>query len=110
MNGITSLATALFTLFASFNLVSALQSKPFYLVIVSDDSSLNGHALGACHEGAAIEGLCKASKVANADKSYQTFHFNYTHSNPNDGILTWTLVGGNFVGKLCSAVYGPATH
>ena len=89
---------ALFTLLTSLTIVSAIQSKKFYLVIQSDDSSLQGHALGACHEGAGIEALCKASKVANADKSYQTFQFNYTKAQPNDGLLTWELIGGNFVG------------
>lgn len=92
----TSLITGLLALFTSFSIVTAIQSKPFYLVIQSDDSSLQGHTLDACHEGAAIEGLCKASKIPKANKAYQTFRFNYTKSEPNDGLLTYELVGSNF--------------
>ncbi|KAH8179152.1 hypothetical protein LIA77_00671 [Sarocladium implicatum] len=35
-----------------------VQSKPFKLVLTSDDKSLNGKTLSACHTGAAIESLC----------------------------------------------------
>lgn len=94
MKLIRSIAAALF--FAS---TLAVQSDPFYLVLQSDNSKLNGKTLGACHEGAAIEGLCVSSKLAKAKPGYQTFQFNYTHNTPNYGILTWELVGGNFKGE-----------
>jgi hypothetical protein len=35
-----------------------VQSKPFRLELCSDDKSLNGKGLTACHTGAAIESLC----------------------------------------------------
>lgn len=35
-----------------------VQSKPFRLQLCSDDKSLNGKSLTACHTGAAIESLC----------------------------------------------------
>ena len=112
----TSLVTTLLALFTSFSIVSAIQSKPFYLVIQSDDSSLQGHALDACHEGAAIEGLCKASElpIPKADKPYQTFRFNYTRSDPNDGLLVWELISnidGLFSSHtLCSIIQLTVCH
>ena len=36
----------------------ANQSAPFYLVLTSQNTTLNGSTLVSCHEGAAIEGLC----------------------------------------------------
>ena len=101
----TSITAILLAVFASVHFTFALQSPAFYLVIDSDDADLNGHALGACHEGAAIEGLCKASKIANADKSYQTFKFNYTHSQPNNGALVWKLKGDDFACTLSPIVF-----
>lgn len=74
------------------------QSKPFYLELKSDNSSLNGHVLDAGHEGAAIEGLLlgpKASAVPKKTANYYTFNFNYTRSLPNDGQLVWNLEGGS---------------
>lgn len=93
-----SFAVTLFTFFASFNLVLSRTSKPFYLQIVSNNADLKDHTLGACHAGAALEALCKASKIPNADTTYQTFQFNYTNSQPNNGILSWKLHADNLVG------------
>ena len=91
-----SVATLFITLFTS---AFAVQSDDFYLVLHSDDSKLNKHTLGACHEGAGIEGLCKASKIPKADPDYQTYQLNYTRGQPNVGEVTWDLIGGNVVGK-----------
>lgn len=52
--------------------VAQTQSKPFNLVVKSDDKSLDGAALAACHSGAAIESLC----IAGDDGS--EFYFNTT--------------------------------
>ena len=35
-----------------------VQSEPFHLVLSSDDTSVSGKKLTACHTGAAIESLC----------------------------------------------------
>ncbi|KAH8748346.1 hypothetical protein BGZ57DRAFT_915978 [Hyaloscypha finlandica] len=77
------------------------QSAPFNLVLCSSNATLNGALLGACHEGAAIEGLCP-SIGGNASASYNQFNFNYTSKQTPDpvfgitGLLTWELRGGNF--------------
>ena len=66
----------------------------------SDNSTLNGKALYSCHEGAALEGLCVASSPPKpANNISETFNFNYTNSQPNYGLLTWELIGGNFKGS-----------
>ena len=79
-------------------IASAKQSDPFFLVLHSDDSTLNGKALTACHEGAAIEGLCVDVPLAKAKAKYDTFTFNYTKSTPNSGSLNFELIGGSFKG------------
>jgi hypothetical protein len=62
------------------------QSAPFNLVLCSSNATLNGALLGACHEGAAIEGLCP-SIGGNASASYNQFTFNYTSEQTPDPIL-----------------------
>lgn len=80
-------------------LALAIQSDPFYLVLQSSNSTLNGRTLFACHEGAAIEGLCLGPKQDKANVPYSTFRFNYTKSTPKSGLLTWTLKGSDFKSK-----------
>ncbi|KAJ4334030.1 hypothetical protein N0V87_007188 [Didymella glomerata] len=76
-------------------------SKPFSLVLTSDNSTINGSTLSACHSGAAIESLClsRGGGVSNPNPiPAATFNFN-TSSDPftpnatlgTPGILTWTL-------------------
>lgn len=98
----TSLAATLLALSTSISTVAAIKSKPFYLVAISDDDSINGTAFNACHEGAAIEGLCKGLKVEKSNPKFTTYNFNYTKNTPNYGILTYELVGGNFKGSSLS--------
>jgi hypothetical protein len=65
------------------------QSKPFNLVLSSSNKTLDGALLGACHEGAAIEGLCFFSGPKNASASYNQYTFNTTSGAtpvPNIGI------------------------
>jgi len=76
------------------------QSAPFNLVLLSANATLNGSLLGACHEGAAIEGLCLGGAPSD---SYAQYNFNYTAQDPPStsvlgtiGILVWELRGGNF--------------
>lgn len=82
----------------------AKQSAPFYLVVHSDNSTLNGKALAAYHEGAGIEGLAVAHKSPppKADREAYEYQFNTTSSQPNQGILTWAAPfnGGSLVSKL----------
>jgi hypothetical protein len=73
-----------------------ISSAPFHLVVKSStNKTLNGCTLFACHEGAAIEGLCLGNKkLSTAD----VFNFNTSvYSPPDDsdigvtGILSWLL-------------------
>lgn len=69
-----------------------VQSKPFQLVIQSEDKSINGKKFVSCHTGAAIESLC----IYGDDGS--NFQFNTTKGSPApikgytpSGLLTWNL-------------------
>ena len=93
------------------------QSAPFNLILLSQNDTLNGSALGACHEGAAIEGLC-VSGPPTADAGYSQFQFN-TSSTPfnynatigETGYLTYELRGGNFnVSEPMGLTYNPASN
>ncbi|PBP22198.1 hypothetical protein BUE80_DR006985 [Diplocarpon rosae] len=77
------------------------QTAPFKLVLSSHNKTIDGSYLYACHEGAAIEGLCVAKSVS----SYSgAFTFNYTDINGPPsypefgylGLITWELQGSNF--------------
>ena len=76
-------------------------SEPFNLVLTSDNTTINGSTLSACHTGAALESLCLSSGggVSNPTPiAATTFNFN-TSTDPftpnptigTPGILTWTL-------------------
>lgn len=72
-----------------------VSSKPFNLVLKSDNQTLDDAALYACHEGAAIEGLCLGSKNL-TDASVFTFNTSSfsepTNSSIGDpGIISWNL-------------------
>ena len=73
-----------------------ISSKPFHLVVKSaTNKTLDGRTLFACHEGAAIEGLCLGDKkLSTAD----VYNFNTSaYTTPTNsaigdtGILTWLL-------------------
>jgi len=79
------------------------QSAPFNLVVLSTNSTLNGTALAACHEGAAIEGLCRGGHISPGGVGYSEFQFNtsslsvpFNASLGQPGVLTYLLRGGNF--------------
>ncbi|KAJ4312315.1 hypothetical protein N0V94_007511 [Neodidymelliopsis sp. IMI 364377] len=88
-------------------------SKPFYLILSSSDTSVNGSTLSACHTGAALESLClsNSSTTSNPDPiAPATFNFNTSSNIPTAnetlgtrGILTWTLQSGS--GDIPSSVY-----
>ncbi|KAK3114971.1 hypothetical protein LTR53_006150 [Teratosphaeriaceae sp. CCFEE 6253] len=92
-------------------------SAPFQLILLAKDCAYNGSALYACHEGAAIEGLCTGNKSAPAD-AFNTFGQNYTTSgvdvDPNVGavgILTWVLQASDFsVPSAMSLYFNPASN
>ncbi|KAG9242520.1 hypothetical protein BJ878DRAFT_515039 [Calycina marina] len=67
------------------------QSKPFNLVIESENKSLNGGLLGGCHNGAAHEGVCWVEPSFNHTSSYVSFQFNTTRT-----ICTVTNETGTF--------------
>ena len=69
----------------------AIQSKGFFLELKSDNATLNGQQLFACHTGAAIEQPCVLSKSGQGGKEVQTFYYNYTSRHPGYGKLTWDL-------------------
>ncbi|KAF2640857.1 hypothetical protein P280DRAFT_507439 [Massarina eburnea CBS 473.64] len=73
-------------------------SKPFRLFIKSSNSTINGTALGACHQGAAIEGACITSdRITDPPRSYTTFyHSEWANEPANDlpGILFYNLTLG----------------
>lgn len=78
------------------------QSAPFWLVVESHDKYA-GTALGSCHEGAAIEGLCPGNTV-NTSASYEFYHFNTSSfaqqplnaTSGEQGLITYELMGSNF--------------
>lgn len=70
------------------------QTGPFYLKITSStNETINGQYLGACHAGAAIEGLCLDTK-AQSGSNYNFFYLNQTDYGaglPPTGTLVWNL-------------------
>lgn len=82
------------------------QSAPFYLILSSENKTVNGQYLSACHEGAAIEALCLAkapSPSKPGEIAASTFAFNTSETvvTPNatlgaPGWVTYELRGGNF--------------
>ena len=92
---------AFIALAASVSAQDYKQSKPFFLVVHSHDAKYNGTALGACHEGAAIEGLCPGNPPK-ASANYNVFQFNTTDGESvtdsklgTPGVLTWNLPSGD---------------
>jgi len=80
------------------------QTAPFQLKIYSaTNETLNGSSVFACHEGAAIEGICNQGQLVTVPTSASTFTFNYTAGqtveDPSIGVtgyLTYLLQGSNF--------------
>ena len=102
--GLLALATTQVS--AQYNVTS----KPFSLVVISKTNhKLNGTALYACHEGAAIEGLCTGGSPSPSSKQ---FHFNTSdNSQSESGYLAWTLKGGNFeLSEAMELSYSPSSN
>ncbi|KAK6073320.1 hypothetical protein SCUP234_05472 [Seiridium cupressi] len=66
--------------------VSAFNATgPYGLHIAGkEDATIDGYA-GACHAGAAIEGLCYVDGPLNETYTYQQFYFNYSSYDPTTG-------------------------
>jgi hypothetical protein len=82
----------------------ANQSAPFYLVLKTETSILNGRYLVPCHEGAATEALCLTYPTTNI--SYSQFFYNTSTNNtqPTSGLLTWNMPYGTLNGTSCLSV------
>lgn len=82
-------------------------SKPFNLVLTSDNTTINGKTLATCHSGAALETLCLSTGDAvpatsfNFNTSTDAFTPNATLGTP--GILTWLLKTTSI--EVSSSVY-----
>jgi len=117
-------AYALTTLAFTSSLLTCAQftneSAPFSLQVISyDNATLNGSSLYACHEGAAIEGVCEAGKMTMVPTSASTFNFNTSNdqTTPQDpsigvsGILTYLLEGSNFnLSEPMALTYSPSSN
>ena len=84
----TSVAAALTVLASSAN-GKVVNSKPFYLVLESDNVKLNGTALGTCHEGAGIESLCKGVPISQSNPKFTTFKFQQQTPLDDYGFITY---------------------
>ncbi|KAK4160669.1 cell wall protein RHD3 [Cladorrhinum sp. PSN259] len=92
------------------------QSAPYNLKLISDDPTLGGKFLWACHSGAAIEQLCVSDTAAT---SAGTFYLNTSDYGSIEGYKTGALVwnlpyGGEGSNLIASSAlrYGwnPATN
>ncbi|KAF2471237.1 uncharacterized protein BDR25DRAFT_223139 [Lindgomyces ingoldianus] len=63
------------------------------MVVSSLNETINGTVFGACHEGAAIEGFCRAGTIDDAPERYTTFYHNTSDttnsSTDNPGVLSY---------------------
>ena len=82
-------STLAFVLALAFGVSQAVAqtnlTAAFNLVVSSTNKTLDGTFLGACHEGAAFEGLCPSAP--NAALPYEQYKLNYTASAPTDPVL-----------------------
>lgn len=92
------------------------ESAPFQLVILSDNSTINGSTLNPCHEGAAIEGLCLGAQLSSTATGPYNFNSSTYPATANTtigvpGYLTYVLEGGNFnVSEPLSLSYNPTSN
>ncbi|OCK76300.1 hypothetical protein K432DRAFT_385544 [Lepidopterella palustris CBS 459.81] len=99
-----SIIASLFALAASTAVAQYTnQSAPFELVLLSQNPTINGSKLIACHEGAGIEAACRGGSIATSGPGFSTFQFNTSiYSVPTNesagvtGYLTYELRGFNF--------------
>lgn len=97
-----------------------VESKPFRLVLSSEDSKVNGQTLSACHTGAAIESLCLSGTPSTSKPdpiAPATFRFNTSSnavtSDPAGGvpgILTFKLNATPPIPSAVSFFNDPTTN
>jgi len=112
------ISTAIALLSAGVSAQYTNQSAPFSLVVLSANTTYNSTVLGACHEGAAIEGLCVAGAYNPPESSYSTFTLNvsatdtsYNTTLGETGYLTWELQGANFnLSEPLTFPYNPTSN
>jgi hypothetical protein len=81
------------------------ESAPFNLILISKDETINGTLLTACHEGAAVKGLCLGPKASDLvpTVTYSTYNFNYPGTSKVDpkigqvGLLTYVIRAANMI-------------
>ncbi|KAI4951719.1 hypothetical protein J4E86_007135 [Alternaria arbusti] len=75
--------------------IYTVQSDPFNLVLISEDPSLNGKTLSACHAGAAVFTLCPTLSEEGAQYpvvlTHNTTDTAITNIFGTQGILSWTI-------------------
>ncbi|TVY44828.1 hypothetical protein LSUB1_G001475 [Lachnellula subtilissima] len=99
--GFLALAVVQVIVVAQFNVA---QSAPFYLVLKSRNSSLNGAYLSPCHEGAAENALCP-TKEPLTDLTYNQFYYN---SSVPDAQYPYGTLGWNLqIGEGSNAIHVP---
>jgi len=86
----STFAASAFAVLASSTAVTAQaqQSVPFYLKLSSDNATIDGRFLQACHTGPATTTLCVGKTAPNPDNiDTAVFFFNSTATNPDQGVL-----------------------
>ncbi|TQV94353.1 hypothetical protein V2A60_002611 [Cordyceps javanica] len=109
----TTLATSV--LLSGLAAADDIQSKPFKLVLDSEDGTLNGKSISACHSGAAIEGLCIGGT---SDNAYTSYYLNTTEGSTSpvkgygpSGKLVWNLpLQGQSESEAMQFFYEPSTN
>ncbi|KAI4645898.1 hypothetical protein J4E93_005476 [Alternaria ventricosa] len=75
--------------------IYTIQSNPFNVVLLSEDISLNGTTLSACHAGAAVFTLCPTLSEEGAQYpvvlTHNTTDTAITNTFGTQGILSWTI-------------------
>ncbi|KAK4221421.1 cell wall protein RHD3 [Podospora fimiseda] len=91
------------------------QSAPYNLKLLSDEPTLDGKFLSACHSGAAIEQLCVSNTAATTSG---VFYLNTTDSSTvsgfDTGVLVYNLNYGGDANLIASSAlrfaFNPATN
>jgi len=96
------------------------QSKPFHLVLVSKNKTIDGDTLSACHTGAAIESLCLSNSNSTSKPNPiapAVFTFNTSDSVvvPNvtlgvPGIVTYKLLATPPIPEALGLSFDPTTN
>jgi len=95
-----TLATLLATTATTAYAFNYTLSKPFNLILVSENATLSGQYLSPCHWHVLTEGLCPTTQIEEPNVAIRaSFNHNYTAPyenlpNVTEGSLTWVLGAG----------------